>query len=244
MRIHESEPIAAAGAQVVAAFPSVGLVATIAANFLIERLGLREVGTVDGPEFPTLSVVQNGEPLAPVRIYAGQVRNRDNEMQNLVVFLSEFQPNPDLVRPVAEAILAWADEKDAAVVVSPEGIVMDKEPEGDVFAIGSTMATRQVLRDLGVPLFQEGIIAGVTGVLLNLGKRNGFDVIGILSEAQKDYPDARSAATVVDVLAQVVDVQLDVSELFEEAAAFEQNIVDRVRRNQVAPQPERNSMYG
>lgn len=252
-RIYESTTIDAKGAHVVAAFPSMGLVATIAANYLIERLGLAQVGMMDGPEFPTISVVQKGEPLSPVRIYAGEYATRGKERQKIVVFISEFQPNPDLVRPVAEAILAWSKEKGAEVVVSPEGLVVEGEAADDgiveVYAIGSTEASRQVLQDAGIPLFNEGIVAGVTGILLNLGRREHMEVIGLLSEARKDYPDARSAATVIELLAQVVDADLDVSDLYEEARAFEQQVAEHLKRRRfqdgaMEPGQKPSVMYG
>ena len=69
--IHEFEDFDYQGAKVIDGFPSVGLVSTIAANYLIDMLKLKQVGIVDARHFPTLSVVHNGEPLNPVRIYAG-----------------------------------------------------------------------------------------------------------------------------------------------------------------------------
>jgi uncharacterized protein len=250
--IHEFEPIQAKGAHVIAAFPSIGLVATIAANFLIERLSLHQVGMMDGPDFPTLSVVQNGEPLAPVRIYTGTYMSRGRK-QRIVVFLSEFQPNPELVRPVAEAILEWCRDGGATAVVSPEGLVVEGEAATDniveVYAIGSTKRARATLEKAGVSLFTEGIVAGVTGVLLNMGKRDGFDVIGILSEARKEYPDARSAATVIDVLSQIVSADVSAADLYKEADDFERHIAETLRRRRLQEEaldnaPRQSVMYG
>ena len=69
-------------------FPSIGLVSTIVANYLIDALNLRQVGALDSAEFPTLSVVHTGEPLSPVRIYAGKLESEEK----LAVFVSEFKP--------------------------------------------------------------------------------------------------------------------------------------------------------
>lgn len=230
VQIHEFEPVEAEGAHVIAAFPCVGLVSTIAANYLIEELDLKEVGVVDGPAFPTICVVEGGEPKNPVRIYAGTYDTEAKKDRKLIVFLSEFQPNPDLVRPVAEAIIRWSRDKKAALVVSPEGLLMEGEGnEGEtvnVYAVGSTPNARELLQNAVAPVFQDGIVAGVTGILLNMGRRDNFDVIGILAEAQKEYPDARSAATVIELLADMVDADVDVSRLRDEAEDFEEHISD------------------
>ena len=48
--------------------------------------------------------------------------------------------------------------------------------------------------------FAEGVITGIAGVLLNEGRRRGFDVLTFLAEAQSDYPDARAAAKVIETI--------------------------------------------
>lgn len=233
--VHTHETLEIEGAHVVAAFPSVGLVATIGANFMVEQLGLQQVGVMDSPRFPTLSVVERGEPLNPVRIYAGTF-DRDGKQQPLVVFLSEFQPHPELVRAVSEAIIDWAKANGAAAIVTPEGLLLEGGESGDdvaIYAAASTPEMRQRLEDVGAPLFKEGIVAGVTGVLLNLGKRDRFPVVAVLSEARQGQPDARSAATVVDLLAKLTGATLDTGKLYDEAAKFEAQVDEMMRRQKL-----------
>lgn len=251
VQIHEFEPVDAKGAHVIAAFPCVGLVATIAANYLIEEMDLKEVGVVDGPTFPTICVVEDGEPKNPVRIYAGTYDTEAKKGRKLVVFLSEFQPNPDLVRPVAEAIMGWCQEKGADLVVSPEGLLVEGEGAEDdvveVYAVGSTENARRLLQNAVAPTFKDGIVAGVTGILLNMGRRDRFDVIGILAEAQKEYPDARSAATVIELLGDMVEAELDVSRLRDEAEDFEKHIATvakRAKANERTASKAQEFMFG
>ncbi len=223
------DEVTSEGAFVVAAFPSVGLVATITATYLVEELKLEQVGVMDSPRFPTISVVEDGEPLSPVRIYAGQTGGRP-----IVVFLSEFQPSPELVRPVSEALLHWATTHGCVAVVAPEGLVMEEEPvfDGglDVFAAASTLDARRRAVSAGATLFQEGIVAGVTGVLLNLGKRDQFPVIGILSEAEQGQPDGRSAVAIVELLAGLMGTTIETTRLRRQAEAFDSQVDDVQRR--------------
>lgn len=218
--IHCFGPTPEPGAHVVAAFPSVGLVATIAANHLVEQLGLEQIGVMDSPKFPTLSVIEHGVPMDPVRIYAGR---------GLVVFLSEFQPNPQMVRPISEAIIRWAQEQEAAAVIAPEGLVTDEDTLPEAFVAASTAASRARLDDMGAQMFEEGIVAGVTGVLLNLGRRDACDVIAILAEAHQGEPDARSAVAVVEWVSRLCGIDVAVEPLLEEAELFDGS-VDTVER--------------
>ena len=136
LQVHEFEDVDLNGATIIDGFPSVGLVSTITANYLIDVLELRQIGIMDSRYFPTVSIVRNGVPLYPVRIYAGK---------GVCVFISEFQPAPKLIRPIAEAILAFAKRKGASTIISPEGLVLDNEGEEEaevaVYALGSTPET-------------------------------------------------------------------------------------------------------
>ncbi len=80
------------------------MVSTIAANYLIDALNLNQIGCMQSSHFPALSVVHTGEPLSPVRIYAGDRVTGDK----IVVFVSEFKPKPHLINSISDAIMKWA----------------------------------------------------------------------------------------------------------------------------------------
>ncbi len=239
------------GAKIVDGFPSVGLVSTIAANYLIDMLKLKQIGIVDSRHFPTLSVVHEGEPLNPVRIYGGEIHDKDGDPEVIIVFISEFQPAPFLVRPIAEAILTWAKKKGCEVVISPEGLVLEDEDaysddDVEVYAIGSNKDTRKLIVDRGVKPFNHGIITGVSGVLLNIGKREQEPVISILAEAHANFPDARSAATVIETIGKLLNLSINVDPLYKEAEGFEQQIRALHKQAHVVERkgPTSPSMYG
>jgi len=250
VRIHEFSPaMDLSGAKIVDGFPSVGLVSTIAANYLIDMLRLKQIGVIDGDQFPTLSVVHNGEPLAPARIYGGE-RGGEGKKEKIVVFVSEFQPAPNLIRPISEAMLAWARLKKADFMISPEGLVLEgpaaEDDKVEVYGIGSTERIQALVKSLGIAPFTRGIITGVSGILLTLGKREKFDVLSILAEAHANYPDARSAAVVIDVIAKLMGMKIDVAPLYREAEGFEKQIKQlqaqaHAKQAKTATQP---SMYG
>ena len=58
-------------ALVVACFPSVGMVSSVVAHFLIDHLELEFIGGVIDPRLPVLTLVDKGVPLPPIRAYAG-----------------------------------------------------------------------------------------------------------------------------------------------------------------------------
>ena len=55
----------------VVAFPTVGLVSSIAGRFIIDSLKLKEIGAIVSKNFTPTTVIHNSIPSPPVRIYAG-----------------------------------------------------------------------------------------------------------------------------------------------------------------------------
>ncbi|MFO7618197.1 MAG: PAC2 family protein [Thermoplasmata archaeon] len=257
IEIYELRKMDIRGATVIDGFPSVGLVSSIVANYLINTLKLTQIGLMDSIYFPTVSLVREGLPNNPVRIYAGEkVGNGPNSMDQLVVFISEFQPPPNLVKPIACAMLDWAQDQRCKMLVSPEGLVIDTESvemsEEDranmgVYGVGSTDWMREELKKNGVDEFTEGVITGVAGVLLNEGKRRDFNVATILAEAHPDYPDARAAARVMEFIDKLLlHINLDVTPLYQEAERIESQLktIHRQTKDVKTPGQHQPSMYG
>jgi len=248
VEICDFENVDLEGATVIAGFPSIGLVSTIAANYLIDALNLKQIGCINSSQFPALSVVHTGEPLSPVRIYAGN----QGPGRKIVVFVSEFKPKPNLINAISEEIMKWSSEKKCKTLISPEGMVVEGKNEGeekavDAYAIGSTEHARNLLMKKDIAQFKNGIIAGVSGVLLNCGKQQNFDVISILAEAHPNYPDAKAAAAAINVMALIIGVEINVTPLYEESERIEKQLQKfhkqakpMVSASQ-APQP---NMYG
>ncbi|HUJ78179.1 MAG TPA: PAC2 family protein, partial [Thermoplasmata archaeon] len=122
VRIYEVKRVDVEGAIVIDGFPSVGLVSSIVANYLIDTLKMEQIGIVESPAFPTVSLVRNGHPQHPVRIYAGHppADRVGRVADRIVAFVSEFHPPPNIIHPLATSIIEWVIEQRCALLVSPE----------------------------------------------------------------------------------------------------------------------------
>jgi uncharacterized protein len=240
VRIYEIKRVDVEGAIVIDGFPSVGLVSSIVANYLIDTLEMEQIGIVESPAFPTVSLIRNGDPQHPVRIYAGRppADRAGRGADKIVAFVSEFHPAPTVIHPLATAILDWVQEQRCSLLVSPEGLVVDPAPHAGksargarlndvkVYGVASTRKARELYIEPNMTPFAEGVITGIAGVLLNEGRRRGFDVLTFLAEAQSDYPDARAAAKVIETINQILlRTPLDPVPLYAEAERIEQQLL-------------------
>jgi uncharacterized protein len=249
VRIYEVKRIDVEGAIVIDGFPSVGLVSSIVANYLIDTLEMEQIGIVESPSFPTVSLVRDGNPQHPVRIYAGRPpSDRSGRVADkIVAFVSEFHPPPNIIHPLATAILDWVQEQRCGLIVSPEGLVVEPSASPSsrpaaraeaprlsdvkIYGVASTRRARELYIEPNMRLFTEGVITGIAGVLLNEGRRRGFDVLTFLAEAQADYPDARAAARVIESINSILlRTPLDPVPLYHEAERIEQQLLQIQRR--------------
>lgn len=227
--------IDAAGAMVVSCFPTVSMVSNIVAHYLVERLELRFVGGVRDSRLPAVCLVQDGEPLPPIRIYAGEPNCTVDGCDKLIVVLSDIQVHGRLALPLTEALFAWSKEAGigsgilidafAHGVESPHELVDDDDTDETILGVGATEKNRERLAEMGIPLLKHGVVGGMTGVMMGEGRRRGVDLCAILAEANPAYPDARAAARIIEKLDLVFpNVKLDPEPLIEEAARIEEQI--------------------
>jgi uncharacterized protein len=216
-------------AVIIDGFPSVGLVSSIVANYLIALLKMEYIAVMDSNLFPTVSLIRDSEPLGPARVYARP--NLKPGEQQVVVFSTELQPSAALLRPLGKAIIDFAEQQKCSLIISAGGLIVEGEEideetseagQVSVYGIASTDGAEKMLKTADYEPFTEGVISGTAGVLLNEGRRRGVDVITLLAEARPDMADARAAALILSVIDQMImHLSLNVEPLCKEAERLE-----------------------
>jgi uncharacterized protein len=220
VELHELKNINIEGGCIIDGFPSVGLVSTIAANYIINQLDLERVGVITSSHFPVASIIRNGVPSHPVRMYAGH---------GVLVFISEFRPPSPIVKSMAQKILDYAHKKHCDLVISTEGLASlneeDHAKDIEAFGVGSSSRAREILHGNKIKELKEGMITGISGMLLNEGERMRMDVICLIAEARANFPDARAGAKLVELIDVILPkIEIDTTPLVKEAERLENEI--------------------
>ncbi len=234
----------------VVAFPTVGLISSIAGRFIIDSLKLEEIGAILSKEFMPVTIIHNGRPSPPVRIYAGEKKcGPGGRCEQVAVIISEFMPPYTIIKPLADKILEWSQEKGVQAIVSLEGThALSSKKEMKVYGVASNNEMKKLLKKYNVSDTQEGMITGVNGVLLYQGALLKKDVICLLSEAQASYPDSRAAANLlkkIDIM--LPEIKIDPEPLYKEAEEIEKKIRQFMKQSKpTAPSipPIPTQMYG
>ncbi len=249
IKIIEYKEVDLSNSMLIEAFPTVGLVSSIAGHFIIDQLKLEEIGTISSRYFMPAAVIHNSSPSPPVRIYAGKkICGPDGSCDQIVVIISEFMPPVEIVKQLGDAILAWAKKKKCSFIVSLEGTHVIDPQLLKTHGVASTQKMKNALKTYGIEDTKEGMITGVTGVLLYEGARLKRDVLCLLAEAHTSYPDSRAAALLVETLDKMLPgIKIDTEPLYKEAEQIEQKI--RAFMKQAQPTAPSNvqlptQMYG
>jgi uncharacterized protein len=220
------------GSAVVIGFPSLGLVSSIATNFLSRELKMDLVGGFTSSQFPPYCVLQGGRPMPQIRIFSGS-RDSDPEKPGVgcgrvSIITTEFLPKPDQNRDIAMAVFDWIVDNGIGTVITLDGIPMFTPDKYELYAAGSTEHARSLIDEYGIEHFDDGMVRGVSGTLLYECSVKGIDAITLMGSAKSELPDPFGAARLLDPLKRMFpEINVDTEPLYEEAEALNKRINSR-----------------
>ena len=195
-------------------FPSVGFSSAIATESMIHMTKFELAGIVDSDNFPAISVIKNGEPNYPTRIFV-------NKELKVGIFLSYLTLDQLMHRVVAKTMLKWAKKHKIGLIVSSIAIKSSKN-NADIMGIGSTDSARLKIKNSGLKMLEHGTIPGIPGMLLNESRLSGQDVIVLVFHTSGAGPDFKSSAELCLAMSKLIPgTSCDVASLQKEAEKAE-----------------------
>jgi uncharacterized protein len=220
------------GGYLIDGFPSVGFSSAIATESMIQTSQFTLAGVVDSDSFPPISLIKEGKPNFPTRIFV-------NDDLKVSVFLSYLTLHESLHRIAAKTMLKWAKKQKIELIISSVAIKDQEGIEGMV-AVGNTDSARAKIKKAGLKGIEQGTIPGIPGVLLNEGSITDQDVIVILFQSSGTGPDFRSGAELCMVMSQLIPgTSCDIPLLQREAEKAEQSMKKTEEESQLL----KDSMY-
>jgi uncharacterized protein len=231
IRIKEIRPLDLEGGYLIDGFPSMGFSSVIATESIIHTSQFKLAGVIDSDVFPPLSLIKDGKPNFPTRIFV-------NDELKVAAFLSHLAMEESFHRNVAKKMLDWAKNKKISLIISSVSVKSPVAKE-EIIAVGSTENATKKLKDAGLKVLEFGTIPGIPGVLLNEGSLSQQDVIVILFHSEGTGPDFRSSAQLCMAITQLIPgASCDIPALQAEAEK-----VEKVIKKDVEEAKHLDSMY-
>ena len=259
-----NEPILIAG------FPGPGLVGSISANYIIDKLNMHQIACIESP-FITPGVIYTGGKLRhPFRLYA-------NKQGNACVLVCEAPILIQGIYSVLDTVMKWSVNNSIKEVLVLEGIPFqgiptgnrqpivlssDRNSNGDEIQKGidaiSTDQQQQQDKNNNIEKYfkQNTFIGGISGGLLSACLSNEIRCTVLLIPTSSGIPDPEGAAAIVESIGKVTrnkNLDTDTRQLREQGAELKkrmEEIIRSIREQQLqqqgvgAGQEQQQLMYG
>jgi uncharacterized protein (TIGR00162 family) len=238
--------------------PGVGHVGKLAVEHLLEEFESEVVRRVYSTEFPPQVTIEDGvAELASAEIHAVDIpsdededggENEGDDEENgggvdLLVLTGDHQAQTNAGHyRLTESFLDVAEEFDVERVFALGGVPTGElVEEPGVLGAVSNGDRIEALEGAGVEFREDepaGGVVGVSGLLLGLGGRRGFDVGCLMGETSGYLVDPKSAQAVLSTLEAIVGFEVGFESLEERAEEMEE-VVGKIQemQNQQASMP-------
>lgn len=192
--------------------PGVGLVGKIAADHLVSAYDMVHYGTAHCDGLPEIAVYNEGDPSVrgPVRLYADADRD-------LLVLQSDAPVSPAAAESFSGCIVDWFRSHDVTPIFL-SGMPTEKDGVPSVYGIATgDGATLLADADVDSPT-ESGAVTGPTGALIHEAQRVGLTGVGLVVEADPQFPDPEAARAVLNTaIGPLGSFEVDTESLVEKA---------------------------
>ncbi len=203
-------------------FPGSGLVGPMANSYMIEKLQMEYVGYIDSDSFLPIVAVHANKPMYPVRIYK-------DDKYKLVLIIAEFTIPVPIMRELTDEILDFVRKRGISKIISIGGMPSQKI-EDKAFAITSNDQMLKKLKSLGIDTVEEGVVAGVSGLLLLRSAQLKIPVVDLLVPVDPQIMDPKYAEIAIINLKKLVNITINTDELEDESKEVQAKVHDMLKK--------------
>jgi uncharacterized protein (TIGR00162 family) len=219
--------------------PGVGHVGKLAAEHLLEELDstlVRRVYSNDLP--PQVDVGDDGvAELTHAEFHAVETDGED-----LLVLTGDHQAQSNdghyrMANAFLDVAAEFGCESAYALGGVPTGELIE---EYDVLGAASSTDRVEALEDVGVEFREDepaGGIVGVSGLVLGLGGRRGWDAACLMGETSGYLVDPKSARAVLEVLVDLFEIEIEYESLEERADEME-DVIEKIQQMEQQQSPQ------
>ena len=205
----------------IAAWPGMGYLAKISADYLRRRLKAEKYAEI--VYYQNSIVYKNGlAELPPLKHKFYSAPD-----QNLIICVGDAQPStPEETQKLAHKVLDHAEKYNVKTIYTMAAYPRDYKDSPLVYGIYTEEDMREELDAHGVDFIEdEGAVNGLNGILIGLAKHRGIRGVCLMGEIRyANVPQHLSAKAVIERLASLMNLEIDTSHLVKRAKKIDASI--------------------
>jgi len=236
MEIHFKEKPSLRNPTLIAAWPGMGMLARMSADYLIQQLDAKQFAEIRSPS----NDIYFKDGMGKLSQYRHRFYYSNGKQSDLIVCNGEIQPQSlSELQELANQVLDVAEEFGAKRVYTFAAVPNPHDVKPRVFGVVNKPELVEFLRENGVQLVSgDGRITGLNGLLIGIAQQRKIEGICLLCEIRYlDIPQPRSVQAVLNTLTKILGIEIDLSELERQAEEMEQKI-EKIREHRT-PQENR-----
>ena len=195
-------------------FPSNGLVGTFTISYMINSLKMKQIGEIEVPDLPSTLFVENGEILAPIRVY---------NKKNISVIISDVPFNQYLAEGFAHALYEFCKKNTIKKIIIVSGMETTNQEKKAPKILG--LVTHSTLENIlyknEIPKFLDGSIFGTDAAIISVFRKTKIPALVLYAECHPFFPDPEASIVAIETLAGILDVKVDIQDI--------KNRIDKLR---------------
>lgn len=205
----------------IAAWPGMGYLAKISADYLRRRL--------EAEKFIEIRFHQNVIIYKDSLVELPSVRHRFFAVpdRDLIICVGDTQPSTsEEAIALAEQIIDIAEKYNVKMIYTMAAYPSDYTDTPKVYGVYTDEKLKELLDACGVEFLEgEGAVNGLNGILIGVAKNRGIDGVCLMGEIKyANVPQHLSSKAVLDKLSAILELDLDTSQLVKRAEKIDASI--------------------
>lgn len=225
--------------------PGVGNVGKLAAEHLVDQLKAVKFAEMFSKFFPPQVLVNDA---GTIRLVSNEIYyvQRPDANNDIVIIIGDYQGlTPDGQYELSDKTLKIAKDLGVRRIFTLGGYGLGKMIEKPrVLGAATDIELVEEMKNFGVT-FSKGEpgsgIVGASGLLLGLGNLYGMRSVCLMGETSGYFVDPKGAQAVLEVLAKILGVKIDFTELETKAQQIDQ-ITSKLREAEPPVEPKREDL--
>ncbi|MCW4017487.1 MAG: PAC2 family protein [Candidatus Bathyarchaeota archaeon] len=224
--VKEFSEIQANNSILIEGLPGLGLVGKIALRYLIKQFKAKKFAYLYSPHFPYFVLVNSKGNIRLLRGAFYFVKNPEGS-NDLILFTGDSQSQTiEGQYEISEKMVSFAKKHDVGTIVTIGGYRMETEGKPKVIVAGTNQQILDKALSAGATVSETGSpIVGTAGLILGLARFKKIDAACLLGETRGYLPDPLSARSVIEVINNMFNLNIDLAGIDKEIEEADKMVV-------------------